>query len=322
MQDSPTASSTMRIPYGCEAFGRLTHVMLHRPGESLRLINESNRHRWLFDAVPDVDRYGEEHDRYRQLLTDHKVTVLELADYVNHEHHRIAAMPNLTFLHDTAVITRRGAILSCMAMDGRRHEHRVVREALGNLGVPIFIDFDETHDAFEGCLLLSPRTVLVAETERHNVRAIRRFIRKALTVFEEVVYVDVPKARRYMHPDTIFNRITDRLALVYMPAFVRTVLHRRDRSEPIDFVRWMRGRGVELIHVSDLEQRRLACTFVPLEPGVMFHYDTALARETQIALARRGVELILFHPEAILAGGGSLRCHTLRLRRAASGSAD
>ena len=77
----------------------------------------------------------------------------------------------------------------------------------------------------------------------------------------------------------------------------------------------MRSRGVEIIPVSDSEQARLACSFVPLEPGVIFHYDTALDGPTQRELARRGVELISFHPEAMVAGGGSLRCLTLRLWR-------
>jgi len=54
---------------------------------------------------------------------------------------------------------------------------------------------------------------------------------------------------------------------------------------------------------------------VPLEPGVILHYDTALSGRTRQRLSRRGVELILFHPDAMLAGGGSLRCLTLRLHR-------
>ncbi len=85
--------------------------------------------------------------------------------------------------------------------------------------------------------------------------------------------------------------------------------------DKIDFAEHMQRKGVELINISDSEQMRLACSFVPLQPGVIFHYDTALDRETQILLARKGVEVIFFHPEALLAGGGSLRCITLRLRR-------
>ena len=61
------------IPYGCEEFGRLTTVLLHRPGPELRLVNSENYRQWLFDRVPDIDRFVEEHDRYRELLTSHGV---------------------------------------------------------------------------------------------------------------------------------------------------------------------------------------------------------------------------------------------------------
>ena len=304
-----------KIPYGCEEFGRLTHVMMHRPGRELELINDENHQRWLFDRVPDLGRFIEEHDRYRQLLISHGVEVLELSDHVNMHHELTARMPNLMYLHDIAVISRKGAILSTMAWEARKNEEDVVREALTNLGIPIFIEFDDHEDAFEGCLLLSPGTVLVAETERQNRTTIAKFVRKALTAFQEVIYVDVPKARRYMHPDTIYNRVTTDLAIAYLPAFKDGYLYTNKGIDKINFAGHMRRKGVELINVSDSEQRRLACSFVPLQPGVIFHYDTALDRETQGLLARKGVEIIFFHPNALTAGGGSLRCITLRLHR-------
>ncbi len=313
--DNSSVKPESRACYGCEEFGRLTRAMLHRPGPALKLINEDNYREWLFDRVPDVERFAEEHDRYRELLTSLGVEVLELADYVNGSRPLIDRMPNLIYLHDVAVVSSRGAILSRMAWEARRDEQIVVKEALGNLGVPIMVQFDRPDEAFEGCLLLSPETVLVAETERHSRAATAKFAEAALQFFDEVIYVDVPKARRYMHPDTIYNRVSHKLALAYLPAFKTTYSITRFGIEQVDFEEHMRHKGVEIINVSDSEQRRLACTFVPLEPGVMLHYDTALDAETQRALSQKGVELVLFHPDAMTAGGGSLRCITLRLRR-------
>jgi len=304
-----------KITYGCEEFGRLTRVMMHRPGKELELVSHENHQQWLFDRVPDIDRFIEEHDRYRELLVSYGVDVLEVSDYVNEHHELMARMPNLMYLHDIAVISSKGAILSSMAWEGRKDEEIVVGEVLTNLGIPIFIDFDDPSDAFEGCLLLSPETVLVAETERHSRTAIDKFVPKALTAFREVIYVDIPKARRYMHPDTIYNRVSTHLAITYLPAFKTSYLLTSRGINRIDFAEYMRRKGIELINVSDSEQQRLACSFVPLQPGVIFHYDTALDKETQVLLARKGVEIIFFHPEAITAGGGSLRCITLRLHR-------
>jgi arginine deiminase len=309
--------------FGCEALGRLTRVLVHRPGAELRIINAANYRDWLFDSVPDVPRFAEEHEAYCALLRAHGVEVLELSDCIENAAERLARMPNITYMHDIAVVASHGALLSCMAGPGRRNEHLIVREALLNLGIPIFSEFEEPEDAFEGCLLLSPQTVLVAETERHSSASIGKFVARALSAFDEVIHLKVPKARRYMHPDTIYNRVSERLSLVYLRAIEAAYLFRRDRSaapqpaepERIDFPRFMRARGVELIDVSDSEQRRLACSFVPLEPGVIFHYDTALDAATRRQLSRRGVEMIFFHPQALRAGGGSLRCLTLRLHR-------
>lgn len=310
--------------FGCDVLGRLTRVMVHRPGDELKIINAANYRDWLFDRVPDVRGFAEEHEAYCALLRACGVEVLELSDCIEDAAGKLARMPNITYMHDIAVVSRRGALLSCMAWPGRRNEHLVVRAALQSLGIPIFTEFDEPDDAFEGCLLLSPQTVLVAETERHRPQSIGKFVKRALSAFEEVLYLKVPPARRYMHPDTIYNRVTERLSLVYLPAIEAAYLYRKARSatprlpepERIDFPEFMRARGVELIDVSDSEQQRLACSFVPLEPGVILHYDTALDPATRRRLSRKGVEMIFFHPQALCAGGGSLRCLTLRLHRA------
>lgn len=315
MPVSPSEQITFSIPYGCDELGRLESVLLHTPGKALELINEENRQFWLFDKVPDVPKFIEEHRKYRELLISHNVKVYELSDYVYHHSYLIEKMPNLIYLHDIAVISSKGAIISCMARGGRKGEEIVAREALANLGIPVLIEFDEGVDAFEGCLLISENIILVADTERHNNSSIRKFIRAASRNFQDVIYVDVPQERRYMHPDTIFNRVKHNLALAYLPAFKETYLFRRGKMRKINFAEYMKRKGIEIINVSDSEQRRLACSFVPLQSGVIFHYDTALDKETHRTLSRKGVELILFHPESLVAGGGSLRCLTLRLHR-------
>lgn len=302
--------------FGCEHFGRLRRVLLHRPGRALELVNGRNCRSWLFDAPPDVGRFIDEHDRYRRLLGDHGVQVLELSELVDDGvRAQIDRLPNLTYLHDVAAVSSKGAFLSAMAWPARRGEELVLAEALRRLDIPVLTQFLPGRDAFEGCLLLSPRTLLVARTQRHSRPSVAKFIPTALRYFDQVIEVDVPPARRYMHPDTIYNRLREDLALAYLPAFGRCRLHDGKTVREIDFERHMASEGVRIVHVSDSEQRRLACSFVPLEPGVIFHYDTALDGSTRRLLGRRGVELLLFHPQAMVAGGGSLRCLTLRLWR-------
>lgn len=303
------------IAYGCDELERLKSVLVHTPGDELLLVNESNYKHWLYDRVPEISEYVKEHMRYQELLESNGVRVYELADYVEENIDLISRMPNLTFLHDTAVISRKGAILSKMRPPARENEEVVVKEALNKLGIPILNEFNGSKGFFEGCLLLSKDTIFVADTERHTYPFIQEFISNALKEFNEVIYARVPKARRYMHPDTVFNRVREDLALAYLPAFEETCLFTEDSREKIDFEGFMQEKSMEIIPVSDSEQSRLACSFVPLDSGTIFHYDIALDQDTRRKLAKEGVEIIPFHPEAILAGGGSLRCHTLRLCR-------
>lgn len=303
------------IAYGCDELGRLKSVLVHTPGKELTLINESNCKHWLYDKVPDISGYIKEHRSYQDLLESNGVRVYELEDNVEENIDMIRNMPNLTFLHDTAVITGKGAILSRMRPPAREKEEVVVKEALNNLGIPILSEFKGGEGFFEGCLLFSKETVFVADTERHTYPFIREFILNVLKEFSEVIYVRIPKARRYMHPDTVFNRIREDLVLAYLPAVEETCLFTEDSRERINFKAFMREKGVEIIPVSDSEQSHLACSFVPLESGTIFHYDTALDQKTRKNLESEGVEIIPFHPKALLAGGGSLRCHTLRLCR-------
>lgn len=303
------------IAYGCDELGRLKSVLMHTPGDELLLIDESNYKHWLYDKVPEISGYVKEHMMYQELLESNGIKIYELADHVEKNVDLISRMPNLTFLHDTAVISRKGAILSKMRPPARENEEIVVREALNKLGIPILNEFNGGEGFFEGCLLLSKDTLFVAETERHTYPFIQEFISNILSEFDNVIYARVPKARRYMHPDTIFNRIREDLALAYLPAFKDTCLFTEGFRERIDFEEFMREKGMEIIPVSDSEQSRLACSFVPLESGTIFHYDTALDKETKRNLTCEGIEVIYFHPDALLAGGGSLRCHTLRLCR-------
>jgi len=289
--------------------------MMHTPGEELSLLNKSNYKYWLYDKVPEISGYIKEHRSYQELLESSGVRIYELEDYVDESIDLITKMPNLTFLHDTAVISRKGAILSRMRPPAREKEEVVVKEALNNLGIPILSEFNGEQGFFEGCLLLSKETVFVADTERHTYPFIKEFISNVLKDFSEVIYVRVPKARRYMHPDTVFNRIREDLSLAYLPAFKESCLFTKHSIEKIDFRAFMHEKGMEIISVSDSEQRRLACSFVPLENGTIFHYDTALDHKTRKNLENEGIEIISFHPDALLAGGGSLRCHTLRLCR-------
>ncbi len=67
-------------PFITSEVGRLREVILHRPGLELRRLTPANKDDFLFDELVWVGKAQEEHDAFRQLLTDADVRVLLLGD--------------------------------------------------------------------------------------------------------------------------------------------------------------------------------------------------------------------------------------------------
>lgn len=302
------------LKFGIEKFGTLRTVMLHRPEEAIKVIDDDNLGFFLFDRVPDTDRYLEEHKAYEELLKSLGVEVRLLSDHIERNTDLLNRLPNLAYLHDIAVTSSYGAILSKMSSRGRSHEEVVVREALTGMGIPVLYEPHEGED-FEGCLLLSPTTVFIADTERHSRKSIERFIDYILGFFSEVIYAIIPQERRFMHPDMVLNRVTENLLVYYPPAFLETFFITNNSRQNIDIKEFMAARNIDMLALNDEEQKKWGCSFVPLKPGVIINYDISLDQKTINALEREGVRFIHFHPDALLAGGGSLRCLTLRILR-------
>lgn len=60
--------------------GRLETVLLHRPGAELSRLTPRNNDTLLFDGIPWVGRAQQEHDVFAEVLSDHGVEVLYLAE--------------------------------------------------------------------------------------------------------------------------------------------------------------------------------------------------------------------------------------------------
>jgi arginine deiminase len=63
--------------------GRLTTVLLHRPGPELKRLTPRNNDTLLFDGIPWVDRAQEEHDIFAEVLRSRGVEVLYLAELLS-----------------------------------------------------------------------------------------------------------------------------------------------------------------------------------------------------------------------------------------------
>ena len=179
--------------------------------------------------IKKLDRYIDEHKAYQKLLTDLGVEVYELSDLIVNNRQLMSYLPNLAYLNDISVITGKGAVLSTMCPGGRQYEEIVVREALTALGIPILHDC-EPGEQFEGFIALSPDTLFVADTQRHSKESIERFFSFALQHFQDIVYAEIPQARRFMHPDMIFNMISDQLGAGFSTCLSQLLAHSKKRK--------------------------------------------------------------------------------------------
>lgn len=69
------------VTLGCDSeVGRLTAVILHRPGAELQRLTPRNNDALLFDGLPWVARAQQEHDAFAALLVERGVEVLLMAD--------------------------------------------------------------------------------------------------------------------------------------------------------------------------------------------------------------------------------------------------
>lgn len=113
----------------------------------------------------------------------------------------------------------------------------------------------------------------------------------------------------------VFNRITENLFIFYPQAFLKTYHITKEIKQEIDVKVFMNKQNVDMVALSDEEQKRWGSYFVPLEPGIIINYDISLKQKTINLLESEGVKFVHFHPDALLAGGGSLRCLTMRILR-------
>ena len=89
-------------------------------------------------------------------------------------------------------------------------------EKLGRLkNIPILHKFDP-GEQFEGFITLFPDTLFIADTERHSKKSLEKFFIFALQYYQNIIYAEAPQARRFMHPDMIFNRIQINLNYIFL----------------------------------------------------------------------------------------------------------
>jgi arginine deiminase len=254
-------------------------------------------------------------------------------------------LPNHLFTRDTSCWIYNGVSLNPMAKPARKRE-TVHLEAIYRFhprfaagGFKLWyggVDEDWGRATIEGgdVLVIGDGAVLIGMGERTTPQAVEWLAQQLFAggTAREVVAVELPRARSYMHLDTVMTMV-DRDAILMYPGVVedaRTwsvtpgdapgeiVVERRpqlfdalERALDLSELRIFTTGGDQM--EADREQWDDGNNVLAVEPGVVIAYDRNV--DTNTKLRRAGIEVITIEGFELSRGRGGARCMSCPLER-------
>jgi dimethylargininase len=289
---------TDRLAYGVQSMTALLEsVLVKPPGEAFGRAFDDPAHGFLHPV--DLTLAQRQHAGLVAVLEGLGVTV--------HALEVPTPSPDLVYTFDTAMVTRRGAIVLRSGKPTRLGEERLVEAWLRGAGVPILGQLEEPGTVDGGdCMWLRSDLLCVGRSLRTNDAGIAQL--RALLPDAEVRAFDVPYAGgpdECLHLLSVISPVGDDAAVVYLPLL------------PAGLFRLLTEMGTRLVPVPDAEFASLGCNVLAVRPGVVV--AAAGNDGTRRSLEAIGCEVHVFEASEIgVNGSGGPTCLTLPVRRAES----
>jgi N-dimethylarginine dimethylaminohydrolase len=240
--------------YGCQSeVAEIKSVIVKRPREAhvsqSRIAAQWRALNYL--SEPDYDAAQAQHAELVRLLGRFGAEICYLPEGAD------TGMDSV-YVHDPALVTRRGAILCKMGKAARRSEPAALGAFLQQLGVPI-LGAIEGEGLLEGgdVVWLDERTVAVGEGYRTNAEGIRQLRALLGDLVDEVVSVPLPHwtgPADCLHLMSNLSPVDADLAVVY------------SRLLTVPFRQWLSARGIGFVEVPDSEYDSMACNVLAVAP--------------------------------------------------------
>lgn len=265
-----------------------------------------------------------------------------LGDYIKEEYpFYINPLPNLYFTRDPGAVIGNGLSINVMNTHARERETMILKylydfhPVFKKEASPLWYNYDHKYSIEGGdILVLSEKVVAVGCSERTTARGIEDL---AMNLFQrdekvkEVMAVQIPFTRAYMHLDTVFTMVDYDKFTIYpgieekVRAFRLTPGKTCPKVEPmedlktalktslglgaVDFIQ--SGGGDEV--TAAREQWNDSTNTLAIAPGVVVTYNrNEISNDT---LRKRGIEVVEIEGSELVRGRGGPRCMSMPLVR-------
>ena len=307
------------------------------------LDNDPENKKELIDQVLDFEELPQIFKSELEQLDNQRLSEVLISGYNAYTDHIIFnPIPNLIFTRDIAVIVNDYVIITKAAKEARYRENLLTRFIF--YAHPIFQELQNTNriinlnridqfpPSFQGekisieggdMMIINEDYLLIGCSERttqHAIHSLKEVLFKR-GIIENVVQVNIPQDRSFMHIDTIFTQISPKHVVCYKPividglgsyveVFTKSGTTRMYHSikdffhgeinADIEFI--LSGQGIS--PYQEREQWTDGCNLVAIKPGVAITYDRN--PYTEEAFKQAGYEIIAAEKLLALIASGDL----------------
>ena len=283
--------------FGCQSMiGNIERVLVKHPRDAY-INDEMLSAQWTglnYSGCPDYAKAVTEFENFVELL---KSFIPEIHYLPENPHVSIDSI----YVHDSVIITNRGAVLCNMTREQRRGEPAAMAAFMPQLGIPIVGAISGEGRLESGDLVwIDARTLAVGRGRRSNDEGIRQLRELLAGLIDELIIVDLPDP--VFHLMGIISLLDSNLAVV------------NSIMLPEWFRNWLRKRAFKLLDIPPQESETLACNILALAPRKCILVSGN--PETEDRLRAEGVDVYTYSGKEIsLKGTGGPTCLTRPLLR-------
>jgi N-dimethylarginine dimethylaminohydrolase len=293
--------------WGCNNdVGRLRMVLMHRPGDELKVVDPAKRlpeigafgdpeagWYWRGNEIPDLPSLQAQHDGLVQALREEEVEVVFLDEIA-------PGRMKSCYTRDSVIAVNGGAIVTRMGPPIRRGEELPVTRTLAKLGMPILRTIHGTGIMEGGSFaFITPKVAVVGISSRVNEEGADQLAEVLRYQGVELLRVHLTGYR--LHIDGAFVMIDVETAII------------NPTQLPFWFLEKLKAMGIRTIEVCP-EDAVSTINCLAVAPGRVL-MSNGVSERTQEKLERARISVRVVPYDKVYLGGGGIHCSTAPLLR-------